>query len=121
MNTVLVIKMERNWKCFLTFTVHVVSTLYKPYLFLLLNRVGISLLKKPPPAAVCAALAPPEVTYCCVKGGVCLRVPVPYAYVLRAGAFLVKLGLVGMLGILARSIAGRRWLCGAVLEWGDEG
>ena len=34
----------------------------------------------------------------------------PYAYVLRAGVFLVKLGLVGMLGMLARSSAGRLWL-----------
>ena len=40
----------------------------------------------------------------------------PYAYVLRAGVFLVKLGLVGMLGMLARSSAGRLWLLGAVLQ-----
>ena len=43
----------------------------------------------------------------------------PYAYVLRAGVFLVKLGLVGMLGMLARSSAGRLWLFGAVLQ--DQG
>lgn len=42
----------------------------------------------------------------------------PYAYVLRTGVFLVKLGLVGMDGMVARSSAGRRWLCGAVLGQG---
>ena len=70
----------------------------------------MSLLKNPPPGATWAPPAPPVGMYCWEKvaGG---RVRVPYAYVLRAGVFLVKLGLVGMLGMAARSIAGRtRWL-----------
>lgn len=72
-------------------------------------------MKKPEPGAGCEALAPPVGIYCCEKGGGGL-LRVPYAYVLRAGVFLVKLGLVGMLGMVARSNAGRRVPCGAVLE-----
>lgn len=73
-------------------------------------------MKKPEPGAGCEALAPPVGIYCCAKGGGGL-LRVPYAYVLRAGVFLVKLGLVGMLGMVARSNAGRpRVPCGAVLE-----
>lgn len=86
------------------------------HLFLLLNLTGINLLKNPPPGAGCEALAPPVGVYCWEKDcGEGLRVP--YAYVLRAGVFLVKLGLAGMAGMFARSMAGLRCcVCGAVLQ-----